>query len=300
MPSFDGIDAEARRRVGAIIREKWHLDRLLGVGGMAAVYAATHRNGKRAALKILHAEFSLDVSIRTRFAREDYVANQVTHPGAVSVLDDDVTEDGAPYLVMELLGGESLQEVWERQQWKLRAKQVLPIVDQLLDVLAAAHDRGIVHRDIKPDNIFVVRDGTIRVLDFGIAHLAGTMKGGTTKPGMPMGTPSFMSPEQARGDWDEVGPRSDLWSVGATMFALLTGRVVHSASSSEERLILAQTTPVPPAVSAMPDTPAVVHALVDRALAFAKERRWSDARAMQSALRDACRTLGPIHRHLVA
>src|SRR6476659_7583163 len=109
----------AQERVGKVLRQKWRLDKLLGVGGMAAVYAATHRNGKRAAVKLLHADVAMNPDLRTRFLREGYVANAVEHPGAVSVLDDDTDEDGSVYLVMELLEGETLESRWERKRRNL-------------------------------------------------------------------------------------------------------------------------------------------------------------------------------------
>src|SRR5258708_7054483 len=107
---FDPLVVRAQQRIGQALREKWRLDVLLGVGGMAAVYAATHRNGSRVAIKILHAELSVSSEIRMRFLREGYAANAVGHDGVVSVSDDDVGEDGAPFLVMELLDGETLED----------------------------------------------------------------------------------------------------------------------------------------------------------------------------------------------
>src|SRR6185295_5196647 len=160
-------------------------------GGMACVYAATHRNGMRGAVKLLHPEFALDEGTRARFLREGYVANRVAHPGAVQVLDDDATEDGTVFLVMELLEGEALRtRAASRPGGKLEIIEVLNIADQLLDVLAAAHARGIVHRDIKPDNLFWTRDGRLKVLDFGIAR-ALEIEGlsGGTKTGSVIGTP---------------------------------------------------------------------------------------------------------------
>ena len=115
------IEQRARARIGTTLNGKYRLDRLLGVGGMASVYAATHRNNKRVAIKVLHPELSVHAGLRTRFLREGYVANAVEHPGAVAVLDDDVAEDGAAFLVMELLEGETLDEACERQGGKLAA-----------------------------------------------------------------------------------------------------------------------------------------------------------------------------------
>lgn len=150
---------------------KWTLRRLVGVGGMAAVYEAEHRNGKRVAVKVLHAELSIAGEVLSRFLREGYAANRVGHPGAVSVLDDGVAEDGAAFLVMDLLEGETLEVRRTRSRGGLPVAEVLRIADAVLDILAAAHTRGIVHRDVKPENIFVTSAGEVRLLDFGIARV---------------------------------------------------------------------------------------------------------------------------------
>ncbi|MEB2324780.1 MAG: serine/threonine-protein kinase, partial [Sorangiineae bacterium] len=284
----DPTQLRARHRVGTTLRDKWRLDALLGVGGMAAVYAGTHRNGSRGALKLLHAELSVDPHVRARFLKEGYAANKVEHPGVVRVLDDDVTEDGSLFMVMELLDGESLEARRERLGGRLTSEEVLSIADQLLDVLAAAHDRGIIHRDIKPENVFLTRDGTIKVLDFGIARLRElSTPSQATRSGSTMGTPAFMSPEHARGLWDEVDARSDLWSVGASLFELLTGKLVHDGRTTNEQLLSAMTQPARPLASVLPGAHPALAALVDTALAFDKDRRFTDARAMQHAVRRA-------------
>ena len=154
-----------------VLDGKWHLDSVLGIGGMATVYAATHRNQKRVAIKMLHPEVSVDKQVTTRFTREGYLANTVGHPGTVSVLDDDVAEDGSAFLVMELLEGQTLDAMWEKSG-TLPVGEVLLLTDQLLDVLIAAHAKGILHRDLKPENLFLTKEGQLKVLDFGIARLA--------------------------------------------------------------------------------------------------------------------------------
>jgi serine/threonine-protein kinase len=164
---LDPMLMRARTRVGSVLREKWRLDALLGVGGMAAVYSATHRNGSRVAVKILHPELSVNVQVKTRFLREGYVANAVGHDGAVRVSDDDTAEDGAAFLVMELLDGETLEDRRMRFGGRLSEDEVLAMAEQLLDVLAAAHAKGVVHRDLKPENVFLTRAGQVKVLDFG-------------------------------------------------------------------------------------------------------------------------------------
>ncbi len=255
---------------------------------MAAVYAATHRNGTRAAIKILHAELGVHAHIRSRFFREGRVANTVGHDGAVKVLDEDEDERGSIYLVMELLDGESLDARASRAGGKLPIDEVLAAADQLLDVLIAAHAKGVIQRDLKPENVFLTRDGRVMVLDFGIARLRElSTQSHATRDGTAMGTPAYMAPEQARGLWDEVDARADLWAVGATMFALMTGHPVHDGRTPNEVLVAAVTQKAAPLVTVRLDVPAPVAALVDRALAFQKPEHWPDAKSMQDALRHA-------------
>ncbi|HEX6766521.1 MAG TPA: serine/threonine-protein kinase, partial [Polyangiaceae bacterium] len=145
----EDVSERAHARVGFVLRQKWRLDAVIGIGGMASVYAATHRNGSRVAIKMLHPEVAIDQEVTSRFLREGYVANAVGHPGTVRVLDDDVAEDGAPFLVMELLEGETLDSSLAHGKL-MSLREAIVVADQVLDVLAAAHAKDIVHRDIKP------------------------------------------------------------------------------------------------------------------------------------------------------
>jgi len=285
--AVDEILLQAESRVGRTLKDKWTLERLLGIGGMASVYAATHRNQKRVAIKMLHPELSFNAAVRQRFLREGYVANTVQHPGAVSVDDDDVSEDGCAFLVMELLDGETLDARWARKERRLPPGEVLALMDRVLDTLAAAHARGIVHRDLKPENLFLTRDAQVKVLDFGIARVRELSGATKTQTGSLMGTPTFMPPEQARGRWGEVDAQSDLWAVGATMFTLLTGEFVHEAGTVNEALVLAVTQPARSLGALRPELPSAVIDFVDRALAYDKHARWPDALAMQLGLREA-------------
>ena len=290
--SADPLLVRAQARVGTTLRDKWHLDVLLGVGGMAAVYAVTHRNGSRAAVKLLHPEMSMNSFVRERFLWEGYVANAVGHEGAVKVIDDDTAEDGSLFLVTELLDGETLEERRMRLGGRMPQDEVLITIDQLLDVLIAAHAKGIVHRDLKPENVFLTRAGQVKVLDFGIARLRELSSNkGMTQAGAMVGTPAYMAPEHARGLSDEVDERSDLWACGATMFCLLSSRSVHDGRTINEQLASAITKPAPPLLSIAPEIKPSIANVVDRALEFAKEMRWSDAVKMQEALRGAYQDL---------
>ncbi len=285
---IDPIIARARERIGKVLREKWRIDGLLGVGGMAAVYLATHRNGARVAVKMLHAELSNNAQVQGRFRREGRVANAVGHEGVVKIIDDDTAEDGSAFLVMELLDGETLEERRVRNGGRLSEDEVLRAADQLLDVLVAAHARGVVHRDLKPENVFLTRTGVVRVLDFGIARLRGVSTASTaTQLGSSMGTPQFMPPEQARALWDQVDARSDLWAVGATMFTLLTGQFIHNGRTTNEVLLSAMSKAAPPVASLARNVSPAVARVVDRALAFEREHRWLDATRMREAVHRA-------------
>jgi eukaryotic-like serine/threonine-protein kinase len=282
------VSARAQARVGTTLNGKYRLDGLIGSGGMASVYSATHRNSKRVAVKMLHPELSAHEDLRVRFMREGYVANQVAHPGAVAVLDDDVSDDGAAFLVMELLDGDSIEEI-ANQRGKLPARAVLGIAYQVLDVLVAADAKGIVHRDIKPANLFLTRQGQVKVLDFGVARMAqGAL---TTQSGHTLGTPAFMSPEQALGKAEEIDARTDVWALGATMFALLSGRLVHEASTGQELMVFAATRQAKSLAEAGADAPAPVVEVTDKALAFRREDRYENAAAMRAAVGEAYQAL---------
>jgi len=287
----DDLEQRAATRVGTTLRGKYRLDRVLGVGGMAAVYSATHRNGNEFAVKMLHPELSQRKDVRDRFLREGHAASAVKHPGAVTVLDDDVAEDGSAFLVMELLQGESVESLWDRRGQRLPVPLVLDIAIQLLDVLAAAHDRGVVHRDIKPANLFLTRQGQLKVLDFGIARLRDMTASQATQTGLMLGTPAFMAPEQAWAKSSEIDARTDIWAVGATVFSLTTGKLVHEAENAQQIMIRAATAPAPPLASALVDAPATLCQVIDRALRFDKAARWSSAADMRDALKSIAQSI---------
>lgn len=285
---------QAEKRVGTLLRQRWTIDALIGVGAMAAVYKATHRNGNEVAIKMLHPDISRDAGIRKRFQREGYAANQVRHRGAVTVFDDDATDGGSAFLVMELLTGENIEARRERLGGFVPLPEVLGIADQVLDVLVVAHAQGIVHRDIKPENLFLTVEGLVKVLDFGIARLRSVQANTSlTMVGAMLGTPGFLSPEQARGMTTAIDHQTDVWAVGATMFTLLCGQHVQDAATAEESMILAATTPARSLAQVLPDLAPEVVALVDRALAWDPRDRWADAKTMQDELRAvAARVLG--------
>lgn len=277
------VYASARDRLGQTLGGKYVLEDVLGVGGTAVVYRAKRPDGSIVALKMLHDYLGASEEVCRRFQREAYVANVLDHPGTVRVLDDGSTDDGVPYLVLELLEGESVEERRLRFGGQLPLDEVFSIADQLLAVLEIAHAKSVVHRDIKPSNLFVNEALELKVLDFGIARMVDEVSSATsTKTGQMVGTPAFMPPEQALSRPRDVDARTDLWAVGATMFTLLSGHHVHLAESSSEHLVKAATVPARSLAKALPGVPANVESLVAKALAFSKDDRWPDARTMRT------------------
>jgi serine/threonine-protein kinase len=276
----------ARARVGTTLRGKWVLEDLIGVGGMAAVYRGRHRNGSRVAVKILHPLLGQSEEIRRRFVHEGYVANKIDHPAVVRVHDDDADEDGLPFFVMELVEGETLAD--KVKDHYFGDEELLDVAEQVCEALAAAHGAGVVHRDLKPDNLLVDANGKIRVLDFGIARLleeGNDRSTFSTRTGIAFGTPGFTAPEQALGKRRDIGPHTDLFALGSTLFYLATGEFIHAAESPQELLVLVATQPARSLLELAPNLSPEVTALVDRATRLAISERWPSAQAMLSAIR---------------
>lgn len=285
-PIVDRERARPQDRLGTVLKNRWRLDAVLGVGGMAVVYSATAPDGSRVALKVLDPELSRVPDIRSRFLREGFIANAIGHPGVVRIHDRDEEPGGAVFLVMELLDGEPLDAAARRAGDRLPPLDVFRLADQVLDVLAAAHARGIIHRDIKPQNLFLTRTSDIKVLDFGIArilHVPGPLR--MTQAGAVLGTIAYMAPEQASGCGQLIDARTDLFALGATMFRLLTGQLVHQVASELALWEAAASRPARSIATVLPGLPAPAASLIDRALLFEQQHRWPDARSMQETLR---------------
>jgi formylglycine-generating enzyme required for sulfatase activity/tRNA A-37 threonylcarbamoyl transferase component Bud32 len=255
----------------------------LGEGGMGAVFHAVHRDiGKHVAIKVLHPHLCQNPEVATRFLNEARAASAIEHPGIVDIFEFERTPAGAPYIVMEFLRGEPLAARMERLGIGLRP-QALRIARQVASVLAAAHDKGIVHRDMKPDNVMIVPDPEapdgerVKVLDFGIAKVAEEAQkpGGhlvKTQDGLLLGTPAYMSPEQCRGARD-VNDRADVYSLGIMLYQMLAGGLPFRGDSVAE-MMAAQLMEQPPSLAqAAPEIPAPVVALVDAMLAKAPAAR---------------------------
>ncbi len=264
---------------------------------MGTVYLAEHALlGRRAAIKLLHPRYSHDASSVERFFNEARAATSIADPGIVQIFDFGYHETTA-YIVMEFLQGESLGTRLARLG-RLPAGDVLRLARQLALSLFATHQRGVIHRDLKPDNIFIVGDAEVaggertKILDFGIAKLTDDDRDRIrTQTGMMMGTPTYMSPEQCRG-LGQLDHRADIYSLGCVIFHLLTGRVPFEAAGTGD-LIVAHLQETPPAPSQLvPLTPAV-DALVARCLAKSPGDRFATMRALAAALDDALRVMAP-------
>ncbi|MFL5306936.1 MAG: serine/threonine-protein kinase, partial [Polyangia bacterium] len=271
------------------------ITKLIGGGGMGTVYRAEHPElGRQAAVKILHPELAADAEIVQRFFNEARAANAVGHRGIVEALDFGRLPSGAPYIVMELLSGESLAERL-RRVGRLPAEVAIPIADHMAAALGAAHAKGIVHRDLKPDNVFLVADpdradrAPVKILDFGVAKLQGPVAGGgdlRTRTGIVMGTPQYMSPEQCR-DARDVDHRADVYSLGVVLHEMLAGRPPFSSSSWGE-LVHMHIGVAPPSLRACGvDVPAPLEAIVLRALAKDPGARFASMEELRQELRAA-------------
>ncbi|MCZ6760938.1 MAG: serine/threonine-protein kinase [Gemmatimonadetes bacterium] len=226
--------------VGSIIADRYHIKKKLGEGGMGAVYLGEHvKMGRMSAIKVMTQSMANDPDAIARFNREAANASRINHANVCAIYDFGETPDGLIYLAMEFIEGEALTDLLKREG-ALRPDRAANILKQCTDGLQAAHDLGIVHRDIKPDNIMVTkaRDGSdlVKVVDFGIAKAVGGEEGqNVTKTGLVVGTPEYMSPEQLSGD--VLDGRSDLYSIALVLFRMLTGGLPFRADTAQETMI---------------------------------------------------------------
>ncbi len=225
-PSPSPSAPDERLTLGSVLDGRYRVDSLIGIGGMGSVYRSEHVGiGRPVAIKVLHSDFIGNREAATRFQREAIASGRLEHPNIVGVSDFGLLDDGGCYLVMELLEGESLGDRLNRE--RIPWREAIDILRGVLRGLRHAHDRGVVHRDIKPDNVYLaVKDGDpiTKILDFGIAKLfaGGTDDPAATRAGITVGTPAYLSPEQAVGG--EITPASDLYSTTVLLFEMLTGR----------------------------------------------------------------------------
>ncbi|MFD5873211.1 protein kinase [Streptomyces sp. NPDC060322] len=285
--SHDG--AQGRYAGGSVAGGRYQLRDLLGEGGMASVYLAYDSAlDRQVAIKTLHTELGREQSFRERFRREAQAVAKLQHTNIVSVFDTGEDELGGalmPYIVMEYVEGQPLGSVLQsdiQQYGAMPAEKALKVTADVLAALETSHEMGLVHRDIKPGNVMMTRRGVVKVMDFGIARAMQSGVTSMTQTGMVVGTPQYLSPEQALGRG--VDARSDLYSVGIMLFQLLTGRIPFDADSP---LAIAyahvQEEPVAPSTINRSITPAM-DALVARALKKNPNERFPSAAAMQDEI----------------
>jgi serine/threonine-protein kinase len=281
-------EEKAAERVGSVVAEKYRLRRVVGCGGMGAVFDAVHQfTGKVCAVKVLDPAASHIQGYAARFLREARAAAQIGHPCICDVFDaGQDPADGCLYLVLELLEGEDLGAAMRRGD--LTMKEIVEIGAQVLEGLGAAHARGIVHRDVKPENVFLTRDERgnllVKLLDFGVAK---DMKRGAelhnTTQGMLVGTPYYMAPEQVSGA--AVDGRADVWSTGAMLFHALSDGTPFEAATYNKLLLKIVTEPAPSLRVHRGDLPSWLIEVIDRSLRSDPKERWQSATQMAAWLR---------------
>jgi serine/threonine-protein kinase len=273
---------------GSVVAGKLRVVRLLGEGGMGAVYEVEHELTKhRRALKVLHPRVAGSPTIVARFLREASAAARIGNPHIAETFDAGRLESGEPYLLMELLEGETLDGRVSRVG-PLSPGEIADLVYQACEGIIAAHDAGIVHRDLKPENLFVTtRDGVpfVKVLDFGISKFESRRTGalGVTAEGAVMGTPFYMPPEQVRGS-TSIDARADIYSLGVILYECSSGTRPYDAPTLEQLAILIHEGKGPPLSERRPSLPPAFCQVVARAMAVDRDQRYPTARELADAL----------------
>ena len=285
--------------VGLVLDEKYRLDARLGEGGMGTVYRAAHLLIDRpVAVKVLHPRFVEDDAAQLRFRREARAAGRLQHPNAVTVTDFGRTTDGYVYIVMELLEGQTLRDVLSAEA-PLAVGRAVELMSQVAAAVEAAHEAGVIHRDLKPGNIYVVqrRDSppVVKVLDFGIAKLAAESSDDSdaknlTQTGVMIGTPRYMSPEQC--DGEALTPASDVYSLGIILYEMLTGSVPFNGPTPLAVALQHSSKPPRPPRELMPSIPVEFERVVLHALAKSPTERPGDAGEFRRELLETARRHG--------
>jgi serine/threonine-protein kinase len=286
--------AQTEEAPQVLVAGKYRLTQLIGRGGMGSVWEGTHTTlGTHVAVKFIEAEYVNSVEARNRFENEARAAAKLRSKHVVEVYDHGVTDDGRPFIVMEYLRGEPLDKRLERVG-RIPPKDTARLTLQVCRALSKAHAGGIVHRDLKPENVFLVWDDedgadVAKVVDFGIAKFTdgGLGSSSATRTGSVLGTPYYMSPEQARG-LRSVDHRSDLWSVGVIAYRCLVGTLPFEGEAVGDLLVKLCTAPLPIPSQVAPDVPPGFDAWFAKALCREPERRFSSATELANALAAVC------------
>ncbi len=278
---------EVSERLRVALRDRYHVERELGAGGMATVYLAEDlKHGRKVAIKVLKPELAATMG-PDRFAREVQVAARLQHPHILGLLDSGVITEGQgyalPYYVMPFVEGETLRERLVRTG-PLAAPEVVRLTGEIADALAKAHKAGVVHRDIKPENIFLA-DGHALVLDFGVAKAVSDATGhqGLTSAGVSLGTPAYMAPEQVAAD-PRIDHRADLYALGLVAYEMLVGGSPYAATTPQQQMAAHVTQMPAPIQLKRPDCPAELDALIMRCLIKNPDERWHSAEDIVTSL----------------
>jgi serine/threonine-protein kinase len=271
---------------GQVIMERYELEELVGSGGMSSVFRAHDRLLERkVALKILHEHYTGDEEYVERFRREARAVARLSHPNIVTVIDRGEAADGRQFIVFELVDGQNLKELIE-ETGPLPVRQAIELALEVARALAFAHEHGLVHRDVKPQNVLMNGDGRPKVTDFGIARSLD-VEHGVTQTGTVLGTSNYIAPEQARGE--RVDEQSDVYSLGVVVFEMLTGSVPFPGDNFVSVAMKHINEPPPDVRELRPDVPPRLAAAVDRALAKAPRDRWPSMGAFTEELEAALR-----------
>ena len=289
LPLADAITAEDAATDALVVGTPYRIVRRMAEGGMGEVFEAEHvLLSKRCALKFLRQGRPAQGDSGARLRREARLLARIQHPNLVDVFDLGVASDGRPYLAMELLRGRDLRhELTHRGA--LPAREALTLVAQALDGLSAAHEAGVIHRDVKLANLFLCDDGRLKVLDFGVAKLLRGAEAPPSRKDLLIGSPRTMAPEQCA--LNEVDPRTDLYAAGLVLYELVTGRGPFDDLSGEA-LMYAHCRRTPPPPSRFAKMPRSVEAAILRAIAKAPDDRFASAAAMSNHLRALANALG--------
>jgi serine/threonine protein kinase len=273
---------EGAERLSETVGTGWTLESVIGSGGTATVYRAHGQDGRQAAVKLMHEHLVGNWS--RRFEREARLLSRLKEPSVVELYEFG-RKTGVPFLVLELLSGESLDRVQLPAQLSARVSAITAYARQALKTIELVHGCGVLHRDLKPSNLFLTSSGALKVLDFGAAssEQRDLTRTDSLTSGL-LGTPAFMSPEQARGRWDLVDERSDIWSLAATLFTLLSGEHVHPGRTRNEQLGRAMSATARPVGSVLPKLDPAIARVLDQALAYRREHRFQSALAFREAL----------------
>lgn len=274
--------------IDTLVNDRYQVIRLLGEGGMSLVYEVQHAKLKRQfAMKRLLPALIANQEARVRFEREAELLASLRHPNIVDITDWDVLPDGSPYMILEFLHGAHIRVRMDRAP--LAWETIARIGDQAMAALSLAHRIGITHRDLKPENIFISIDDAgeerVKLLDFGVSKMRGL--GRTTGQHAMLGTPSYMSPEQAQGQTDLIGPSTDVWAMGVILYEMATQKVAFTGQTLVETVVNITGHRPAPIMNLRPDAPPAFVDLIDRATSTDPERRITTIEELRTGLRTA-------------